>query len=249
MKNLLQMLLSVALVYAALCAYLYFAQRSLIYFPTPGRSPSAFDLAVDGAVLKVSARQREGPHALIYFGGNAEDVAMNLPEYSRAFPEHALYLLHYRGYGGSSGEPSEAALHADARVLFDYVKARHPRVTLAGRSLGSGVAVRLAASAEVERLLLITPYDSIVNVAGYHYPWLPVKWLLHDRYESVRYAPQVRAPTTILMAEHDRVVPRPLTEALQAAFAPGKSTLHLLSGTDHISVASTTEFFRLLRPQ
>jgi len=247
MKNLWQLVFSVALAYGAICAYLYFAQRSLIYFPTPARSAAAFDLAVEGAVLKVTARTREGSQALIYFGGNAEDVAMNLPEYTQAFTDHALYLLHYRGYGGSSGEPTEAALHADARALFEHVRARHPRVTLVGRSLGSGVAVRLAAMHEVERLLLITPYDSIVNVAGFHYPWLPVNWLLHDRYESVLYAPQVRAPTVILMAENDRVVPRPLTESLQAAFAPGRSRLHLLPGTDHISIGSGAEFFRLLR--
>lgn len=241
------MLLSIVLAYAVVCGYLYVAQRSLIYFPVPASAATTFDLAVDGATLKVTVREREGPQALIYFGGNAEDVALNLPDYARAFPEHALYLLHYRGYGGSSGEPNEAALHADALALYERVRARHPRVTLVGRSLGSGVAVRLAAQKEVEQLLLITPYDSIVNVARHHYPWLPVNWLLKDRFESVRYAPQVRAPVKILMAEHDRVVPRPLTEALQAAFAPGRSTLHLLPGTDHISIASTAEFFRLLR--
>lgn len=247
MKNLRQLVFSIAIAYAVVCGYLYFAQRSLIYFPVPAVAAKTFDLAVEGAVLKVAVRERAGPRALIYFGGNAEDVALNLPDYAQAFPEHALYLMHYRGYGGSSGEPSEEALHADALALYERVRARHPRVTLVGRSLGSGVAVRLAAEQDVEQLLLITPYDSIVNVARHHYPWLPVAWLLKDRYESVRYAPQVRAPVKILMAEHDRVVPRPLTESLQAAFAPGRSTLHLLPGTDHISIASTAEFFRLLR--
>ena len=242
-----QMTISILLAYAAVCAWLYFAQRTLIYFPVPAVSSPTFDLAVNGAMLKVSVRERESPRALIYFGGNAEDVALNLPDYAQAFPGHALYFLHYRGYGGSSGEPSESALHADALVLFQRVRARHPQVTLVGRSLGSGVAVRLAAQQDVERLLLITPYDSIVNVARHHYPWLPVSWLLKDRYESVRYAPQVRAPTRILMAEHDRVVPRPLTEALQAAFSQGRSTLHMLPGTDHISIAAAAGYFSLLR--
>ena len=103
-------------------------------------------LDVPGATLQVCVRQRSGPDALIYFGGNAEDVSFSLNEFAAAFPQHSIYMLYYRGYGGSTGSPSEAALHADAQALFDQVQKEHPNIVLVGRSLGSGVAVRLAAN-------------------------------------------------------------------------------------------------------
>src|SRR5947209_2848780 len=98
--------------YLAACALLFLRQDSLIYYPQPRAAwaPGAIlTLPVDGAQLVVSTRPHPGPRAILYFGGNAEDVAGNLPGYSAAFPEHALYFMHYRGYGGSTGSPGEAA--------------------------------------------------------------------------------------------------------------------------------------------
>jgi len=116
----------VVLVYLALCVILFFYQRDLIYFPQPrsaGTGATTFTLQADGAQLLVTAHQRSGPDALLYFGGNAEDVSYSLASLSTAFSGYAIYLLHYRGYGGSSGKPSEAALVADAVLLFDKVRA------------------------------------------------------------------------------------------------------------------------------
>ena len=152
----------VLLLYGAACVALFSFQRSLIYFP----QPSAFDtpsttltLPVPGAELVVSIRPHAGQKALIYFGGNAEDVSSNLSSFSGAFPDYAIYLLHYRGYGGSSGKASEEMLHADAQALFDKVHAQHPNIAVVGRSLGSGVAIRLASQRPVSRLVLVTPFD------------------------------------------------------------------------------------------
>ena len=92
--------------------------------------------------------------------------------------------------------------------------ARHSQITVIGRSLGSGIATYLASQRPVSRLLLITPYDSIANVAAGRLPMFPVHWLLLDKYESWRYAPQITAPTRILAAEHDDVIPRLHTDAL-----------------------------------
>ena len=101
--------------YLALCVALLVFQRALIYFPQPATldTPS-LTLDVADAQVQVSIRPHEGPKALIYFGGNAEDVSRNLPEFAEAFPDHALYLMHYRGFGGSSGSPSEEAIARDA---------------------------------------------------------------------------------------------------------------------------------------
>lgn len=98
--------------------------RSMIYYPTPkqgeGSNPAnTLMLEMPDASVAVSIRPHEGPKALIYFGGNAEDVSRSLPVFAQKFPDYALYLMHYRGYGNSTGQPSEAALHADAQVLFD----------------------------------------------------------------------------------------------------------------------------------
>src|SRR5687767_13711863 len=112
-RTVLAFLAFVVLVYAGLCAALFFFQRSMIYFPQPrSAGPAAATLALkvgDHEVI-VTTRAHAGPDALIYFGGNAADVSHNLPELSQAFPGHAIFLPHYRGYGGSGGTPSEAAL-------------------------------------------------------------------------------------------------------------------------------------------
>jgi uncharacterized membrane protein YbhN (UPF0104 family) len=113
-----------ALLYLGLCAVLFFFQRSLIYFPLPSSGTGGgtmITLPIAAARVVACARPKDTSRALIYFGGNAEDVSINLPRVSFAFPDTAVYLLHYRGYGGSSGKPSEGALFADALTLFDGV--------------------------------------------------------------------------------------------------------------------------------
>ena len=113
-------LLSVAIgVYAGLCLVFLVFQRSFIYRPTPvtPAQARAFTLEVPGARVRISSRPHDGPGALVYFGGNAEDVAFTVPELAEAFPDRAIYGMHYRGYGGSSGRPAETALRSDARAL------------------------------------------------------------------------------------------------------------------------------------
>jgi pimeloyl-ACP methyl ester carboxylesterase len=213
------------LLYVLACAWLYWSQRGLIYYPvrtSPANLAGARVLPGRDARVLFSARGAAGRPALLYFGGNAEDVAASLPDLADAFPDHALYALHYRGYAGSGGAPSEAALAGDALALFDLARAAHPRVLVLGRSLGSGLAVQVAAQRPVERLVLVTPFDSIANVGQAHYPWLPVRWLARDRYDSAALARRVRAPVRVLTARFDQVIPRERTRALVAAFAPGQ---------------------------
>ena len=137
---------------------MYGWQRSLIYHPQPARQAvESLTLPVEGASLQVSVRLLPDAPALLYFGGNAEDVSGTLPQLARLFPDHALYLMHFRGFGQSTGEPTEPALHADARALYEHVRRDHADVKLIGRSLGSGVAARLASEQPVTRLALVTP--------------------------------------------------------------------------------------------
>lgn len=248
-RPLVRLSVGLGAVYVGLCSFLWTVQRSLIYFPPPrpGAAPANLEtFAVPGAELAVSVRHVPGPKALLYFGGNAEDVAWSRPDLAAAFPDRSLHLLHYRGYGPSGGEPSEEAFHADALALFDRVHATHPDVAVVGRSLGSAVAVRLASQRPVSRLILVTPFDSIARIAQRQFPLFPVRWLLVDRYESWRWAPDVTAPTLLVVAEHDEIVPRANAETLLRSFRPGIATLRLVAGADHNSISSSPEFLPLL---
>jgi hypothetical protein len=241
-------LLLAATLYLALCAYLYTHQQALLYFPQalpPGAGAHVRPLRAGGPRILVSTRETAGDEAIVYFGGNGEIVANRLPEFAAAFPRDALYLLHYRGYAGSAGEPGEAALVADALALFDLAHARHRRVTVVGRSLGSGLAVHVASLRPVARLVLVTPYDSIVGVAAGQYPYVPVSLLLRDRYESWRYAPRVRAPTRILLAGRDEVIPRQNSEQLYARFRPGVATMTVFPGAGHNSISADPRYLPL----
>ena len=249
-RSLLMLAVVAVLVYLACCALLFAFQRSLIYFPqppSPANGASNFTLPTDGAQVQVTAMPRKGLDAVVYFGGNAEDVNFSLPSLAAAFPEHAIYLMHYRGYGGSSGKPSEDALVADALALFDRVSTEHPNVVVIGRSLGSGVAVHVASLRPVSRLILVTPYDSLVELAANQYPYFPIRWLLLDKFESWRYAAQVTAPTLIVAAELDEVIPRTSTEALYTRFQTGVATLRVVAGASHNTISESPEYEPLLK--
>jgi hypothetical protein len=236
--------------YLLACVMLFVCQRSLIYYPQPNfidTPATMLNISVEGANLAVSFRQHHGSKALIYLGGNAEDVSLNLPAFSEAFPDYALYLLHYRGYGNSSGVPSEQAIQQDALSLFDVVYAEHQDITVIGRSLGSGVAVRLASLRPTAKLILITPYNSLEEVAAFHFSFFPITKLLLDKYESWRYAPQITVPTLILVAEHDEVIPHANTEKLYSHFKSGIVSYRILTDTDHNTISQGHEYMPLLK--
>lgn len=238
-----------ALLYMGLCAFLFLFQRSLIYLPYPpsGHHRETLTVPVNGAEIVVTVLQGETQEAVLYFGGNAEDVSFSLPTFETAFPGHALYMPHYRGYGDSTGKPSEAALFADALALFDMVHDKHPRVVVVGRSLGSAVAVHVAGQRPVERLVLVTPFDSILGLAQKLYPFFPVSWLLLDRFESGKFAPGVTAPTLLIVAEEDEIVPRKSAEELLGRFAPGVAEMKIIAGTGHNTISKSPDYIPLLQ--
>lgn len=241
---------AVALAYAVLCAALYVGQRHLIYFPRPevvhARAEAVW-FSTGEERLKLWRLPGTGSNAVLYFGGNAEDVASNIPDYRQWFPEHTVYLVNYRGFGGSSGRPSEAGLFADALALYDELAGRHDNIAVIGRSLGSGVAVYLAAEREVNRLVLVTPFDSVASVARRVMPIFPTRWLLRDQFDSVRRAPDISAPVLVLVAEEDGVIPRPHSDTLIAAFGPAQLSEVVIRGADHNSVHILPAYAESLR--
>jgi uncharacterized protein len=249
-RTLLYAGLLVAAGYGLICVLLYLAQDRLLYLPTPDLphpGVRALHLERGAATLKIWELHGGAQPALIYFGGNAEDVGANIPDFDAAFPERAVYLVNYRGYGGSSGRPSEAALTADAEAIYDSLRARHDPIAVIGRSLGSGVAVALATRRPVERLVLVTPFDSIASVAADHFFWLPVRFLVRNRYDSAARIGQVRAPTLVVVAEHDEVVFRPRSDALLAAVSPPMRHTLVVPGATHNDVSFFPLYFQSLR--
>lgn len=244
------LILIVLPIYTAACGLLYFWQRTLIYFPTSEVQRSdAQELNVNaaGETLQIWQLGNDGTDAIIYFGGNAENVAWNIPVFSSVFPERTVYLVNYRGYGGSTGKPTESGLFADAGEIYDQLKTRHTSVSVIGRSLGSGVAVYLASVRDVKKMLLITPFDSIENVAKKQFPIFPVSLLLEDKYDSLSRAGKITAATLVLIAEHDEIVPRENSEALVAAFNPSVVQVKILANTNHNFSSTAQEYLKVLR--
>jgi pimeloyl-ACP methyl ester carboxylesterase len=249
-RSIVSFIAFVAVIYIALCVLLFVFQRSLLYYPQPrarGERSATMALSVSGAELVISTRPHDGPNAIVYFGGNGEDVAYNLPDFSNAFPEAALYLMNYRGYGGSTGTPTEQTIHQDAQALFDWVHAKHPQVVVMGRSLGSGVAIRLASERPAARLVLITPYSSIVELGARQFPYLPVRWLMQDKYESWRYAPKITIPTLLVAAENDEIIPRASTQDLYSRFTPGVASLQVIPDVGHNTISANPLYLVSLR--
>ena len=244
LRQVFLLLLVPAGLYAVLCLLMFLTQRSQMYFPVresavPGATPMLF--AANGAEIKVWTVERPGPAALLYFGGNAEDVGASIGPFAARLPGHSLFFVNYRGYGGSTGEPSERALVADAIDLYDHLRARYADVSVIGRSLGSGVAVQLASERDVRRLALVTPFDSLVNVARAHFSWLPVGLLMLDRFDSARRAPAITAEALVVIADADEIIPRARTDALIGAL-PSRPRVVVLEGARHNDIDSDPSY-------
>jgi uncharacterized protein len=246
----IKLIFSLISFYLALCLVLFAWQSRLIYHPQPRQindPGSTMVLAVEGAELVVTIAPHNSLNAIVYFGGNAEDVSLNLPFFKQIFPDTALYLLHYRGYGGSTGSPSEQRNQQDALALFNYVARHHEDIRLIGRSLGTAMSLFVASQRPVSKQLLITPFDSLQDIASAQFPYVPVAWLLRDRYEMSVLAPTVTAPTQLLIAGRDDIIPRESSERLYARFAKGVATKVVVPNADHNSVGNSAELWSALK--
>ena len=146
-------------------------------------------------------------------------------------------LVGYRGYGGNPGQPTEEGLYADGRASLRFAVGQgiSPAATvLYGESLGTGVAVRMAreqaATAPVAAVVLETPYTSIAEVAGHHYPYVPARWLVRDRFDAASIIAAIRSPLLVFHAEDDRVIPISLARRLFAAAMEPKEARWFAAG-------------------
>lgn len=235
--------------YVGIGSFLYINQRSLLYFPTPNIPTPYTQMTFqnEGETIHTIVLNRGHKNAIIYFGGNAESMARSSDEITRQFPTFTVYLMDYRGYGGSTGEASEAGLYSDALKLYDSIKPKHDRISIGGRSLGSGIAVYVAANREVSKLALITPYDSIVNVAKEMYPIFPISFLLHDAYDSISRIKDIKAKTFIVMAENDNVIEKERTQQLIDAFDAKQLQVTTIKNRGHIDISSDVLYYKIMQ--
>jgi len=237
---------------------IYFLQERLIFFPQPlGQDPlktkygaaieevnllTADRVRLHGWLLHAKAAPTPAP-LIVYFGGNAEEVSW-LASTADQYAGWSLLMLNYRGYGRSEGRPGEAALFSDALQIYDYAASRAAagQVVVMGRSLGSGVAVYVAAQRPVAGVVLVSPYDSIESVARGVYPFLPIGLMLKHRFDSLARAPQIKAPLLCLVASDDRVIPRPHSERLYAAWG-GNKQWREIAHTAHDDIAGAAAYW------
>jgi len=233
--------------YCGLAALLWLLQDKLLFHPMPvtGRATPPKDwtmeavrvTARDATVLAGVLVKPPGPPAplLISYGGNAEEATEGARTADR-FGTRALLLVNYRGYGDSQGVPSEPTLFSDALEILDWVSKRTDvdtsRIGLIGGSLGSGVAVHVAAQRPVKAVVLVSPYDSVADVAAAHYGFLPVRWLVHHPFDSMSRARGIRVPALIVVGSADTTIPPSHSTRLAGAWGGPHEAL-VIEGKGH----------------
>lgn len=237
---------SLVFIYIFLGLMIFAFQRLLIFQPTPSiEHPfNVYRLNNNGHEIQAIRTNQNSANAIIYFGGNAEQVAFTAYDFAEAFPNHTTYLLQYRGYGGTPGKPSESALYSDAMKLFDEViKSQPESITIIGRSLGSGIASYLASQRSIDKLVLVTPFDSVAQVAKNMLPIFPVTWMIKDQFDSKSRANQIEADNLVIVATEDKVITWSHTENLVQSL-PAKTTSLVKIKAGHNDLDSFPEYYK-----
>ncbi len=237
------------IVYVVMCFLLFVFQRQMIYFPTsevsvPGMTHTILD--TDEVRIKVWTLNPGKEKALIYFGGNAENVAYNIDDFETLFADRTVYLVNYRGYGGSSGSPHEEGFYSDALLAYDHFAKDHTALSVMGRSVGAAVATYLASKRDVDKLILVTPFDSAVNVAKKLYWFFPMDLILQERLDSAGRAANITTDTLIIAAANDRIIPYENTHNLVHAFSKTQIEVEILRDTGHNTVHLHPDYKKII---
>ncbi|WP_020410222.1 alpha/beta hydrolase [Hahella ganghwensis] len=224
---------------------LRYLENSFIFPGVPSDIPSyalykphEIWLQSDGAKLqgwKYDVAEPSGDRILLYFGGNAEDVTQMFSS-AGLWGVQTVFTFNYRGYGNSTGSPSQDALYADALKIFDDLVSDYGvdgrNLVVLGRSLGSAVAIYLASQRSLERLVLVTPFDNLISVGKRHFPFLPVQSLLSQTFPSSKYADEIDVPVLMLIAGQDEIIPMDSSMALYNLWK-GRKEVSLIERAGH----------------
>jgi len=239
----IKFILMIIAAYLALLLFLYIVQRHLIYFPskqaiTPEEAgvPEMHEVELkteDGLAIKAWYKEPVNPEypTIVYFHGNAGNIG-NRAFIVKPFLDEGfgVLLLTYRGYSGNPGSPSEKGLYMDARAAMEFVQGQN--LVLHGTSIGAAVAIQMATEYPIKALVLQSPFSSLSDVGQYHYPFLPIRWLAKDRYDSINKVNEIRAPVFILYGLEDQIIPPHLTEKLYEAL-PEPKEIHPVPKRGH----------------
>jgi fermentation-respiration switch protein FrsA (DUF1100 family) len=211
--------------YVGFVALLYFAQRSMIYLPdrSPVGAVQGFERvalqSADGiALVSLFAPPQGSKPVVAIFHGNAGHIGHRVDKALGLMARgYGVMLAGYRGYGGNPGSPTEDGLYADARASLDWLAARgfiEGRLVIYGESLGSGVAVQMAGERKAAALVLEAPFTALPDGAAVHYPYVPARLLVKDKFANLDKIGALATPLLIVHGERDRVLPVTMGRAL-----------------------------------
>lgn len=248
MRGVLNILVSAVIVYAVILLLVFLFQARLVYFPEVERrlnaTPRAAGLEFEEVSLRtaddetlhgwwVPASAARGTVLLLH--GNAGNISHRL-EYLTMFNRlgYAALIIDYRGYGKSSGRPSEDGTYRDAEAAWQYLIEAHglkPRdIVLFGESLGGGVATWLALQHPPRALALASTFTSVPDLGAQVYPWLPVRWIARIGYNNIDRIRRITAPVLIAHSRDDDIIPFSHGQALFGAANEPKQFLELRGG-------------------
>ena len=255
MKMLSSLFISIAFIYISLCIILFFTQESYIFFP-PEENKSWYQqvkkfeyfISTNEAILhgwNFTNSNINHDTSIIYFGGNAEDVAYNLQD-AHMYSVKNLFFTNLPGYGKSTGKPSEKNFFASALQAYDEIvkinQLKPENIIIMGRSLGSSVATYIASQRKSHGLILITPFDSLENIAAKIYRIFPVKLLLKHKFKTIDYIDDVSSPILIISAQNDEIVPVENLNNLLKAREDGVNYFQI-PHANHNDIAVSPEYF------
>ena len=252
-------------IFAGLCAVLYLLQEQLIFLRPPLADGDRHEVQLLSGTTEIRITAHEGTRLhgwlrhtaekgerrglVIYFGGNAEEVSGQMHDAPMLAP-WSFAAVNYRGYGLSAGRPSEAALTADALAIHDWLAKRKDvdpeRIVVFGRSLGSGVAVQLAAIRPVRAVVLVSPFDSLRSIARKQYPIVPVSLLLKHPFDSLAHVAGIEAPLLVLAGGRDDLIPQEYSRRLHDAW-PGPKQWVPVPEADHNDIHTWPGYWPAIR--
>ena len=213
---------SIILIYLIIVAYMYLNQRKLLYLPSENNYlDDQIDFNFREVFIDVEKNLKlkawliendfKNKKTLVFFHGNAGNLSnrtYKLNQLSKL--DLNIIILAWRGFSGNEGEPSEQNLYNDAKKTIDWLNSRgvkNKNIILYGESLGTGIAVELGQINEFGGIILESPFTSMTNAAKNIYPWLPVKYLLKDKYDSEKKIKNIKIPILIMHGKKDNIVP------------------------------------------
>jgi len=254
----IKILLTFFLAYLFLCLYLYLFQEKKIFFPPPSNDSYESIPEENNLVYEINGLRLEGIYSgkldntkpvVIYFGGNAEDVFYNYPDFKKHLNAQFV-AFNYRGFSRNEGKPTVDALLQDSDAIIEKIITEFSldtrNIVLMGRSFGAAIAMQLSNRKEYAGIILISPFDSMENIAKRYFPWMPISLLLKHRLDSYAIAKQSDIPLLILAASNDDVIPIEHSKVLYDAWLGENKQIEVIENAGHNTISNAQRYFSVI---